>query len=393
MRCIHATYCDATQQLSPGMWRSARVDAGENAAGPGRGGCRGVHQVFACPTVCGLAVLILVFGPVAGAHFNPAVSAADWLLGRRHGTGLTGRDLGGYLAAQTIGAVLGPAFANAMFGQPALQISTHHRLASGHLLGEVVATAGLIAVVFALARTGRAALSAAAVAAYIGAAYWFTSSTSFANPAVTIGRVFTDTFAGIAPHLRAGIHHRPNPRRTPGPGTDHHPLPDHRGRRRQRRRPPQHHHADRHRLKGPPRQCRAHPACCSSASTTPDAPKWPKPSSPTSPETPSKSAPPAPHPPNNSTPPRSKPCEKSVSTFTAQAPKILTPDAVETSTVVITMGCGDTRPYFPGVDYRDWKIDDPAGKDLHTVRAIRDEIRTRVEELLTQLLPQPRPTA
>ncbi|MGV9330744.1 aquaporin [Nocardia sp. NPDC003726] len=156
-------------------------------------------------TVFGLAVLILVFGPVSGAHFNPAVSAADWLLGRHHGTGLTGRDLGGYLAAQTIGAVFGAALAHAMFDQPALQISTHHRITSGHLLGEVVATAGLIAVVFALARSGRAALSAAAVAAYIGAAYWFTSSTSFANPAVTIGRVFTDTFAGIAPTSAPGF--------------------------------------------------------------------------------------------------------------------------------------------------------------------------------------------
>ncbi|MEU1998010.1 MIP/aquaporin family protein [Nocardia gamkensis] len=176
----------AAQQLSPG---DAGLQLLENSTA----------------TVFGLAVLILVFGPVSGAHFNPAVSAADWLLGRRHGTGLTGRDLSGYLAAQTIGAVLGAIGAHAMFDQPALQISTHHRLTSGHLLGEVVATAGLIAVIFALARSGRAALSAAAVAAYIGAAYWFTSSTSFANPAVTIGRVFTDTFAGIAPTSAPGF--------------------------------------------------------------------------------------------------------------------------------------------------------------------------------------------
>ncbi|MEU2030429.1 MIP/aquaporin family protein [Nocardia amamiensis] len=150
-------------------------------------------------TVFGLAVLILVFGPVSGAHFNPVVSTADWLLGRRHGTGLTGRDLGGYLTAQVGGGVVGAVLANIMFDQAALQISTHHRITSGHLVGEIVATAGLIAVIFALARSGRAALSAAAVGAYIGAAYWFTSSTSFANPAVTIGRVFSDTFAGIAP--------------------------------------------------------------------------------------------------------------------------------------------------------------------------------------------------
>ncbi|MEV6279030.1 MIP/aquaporin family protein [Nocardia sp. NPDC051832] len=149
-------------------------------------------------TVFGLAVLILVFGPISGAHFNPVVSAADWLAGRR-GAGLTPAELASYLAAQISGAILGAILANAMFDQPALQLSTHHRITSGHLIGEFVATAGLIMVIFALARTGRAALSATAVAAWIGAAYWFTSSTSFANPAVTIGRVFTDTFAGIAP--------------------------------------------------------------------------------------------------------------------------------------------------------------------------------------------------
>ncbi|MFI9632971.1 aquaporin [Nocardia sp. NPDC051929] len=150
-------------------------------------------------TVLGLAVLILVFGPVSGAHFNPVVSVVDWLLGRRRGTGLPGRDLPGYIAAQTTGAVFGAILANIMFDRSALQISTHHRVTTGHVIAEVVATAGLIAVVFGLARSGRAALSAAAVGAYIGAAYWFTSSTSFANPAVTIGRVFSDTFAGIAP--------------------------------------------------------------------------------------------------------------------------------------------------------------------------------------------------
>lgn len=150
-------------------------------------------------TVFGLGVLILMLGPVSGAHFNPVVSVADWWAGRRRSTGLTAIDLAAYVGAQVLGAVLGAVLANIMFDQRAVQISTHHRVTTGHLVGEVVATAGLIAVIFALARTGRAAMSAAAVAAYIGAAYWFTSSTSFANPAVTIGRIFSDTFAGIAP--------------------------------------------------------------------------------------------------------------------------------------------------------------------------------------------------
>ena len=124
-----------------------------------------------------------------------------------------------------------------MFDLPAGQISTKDRVSVGHGLGEVVATAGLVLLIFALARTGRAALSAAAVGAYIGAAYWFTSSTSFANPAVTVGRMFSDTFAGIAPasaplfiaaQLVGGLR-RPRP----GPA----PVPRRRGRRRPGRRP------------------------------------------------------------------------------------------------------------------------------------------------------------
>lgn len=150
-------------------------------------------------TVLGLGVLILLFGPVSGAHFNPVVSFADWLLGRKSGTGLPLRDVASYAAAQIAGAIIGSMLANVMFDIDAFQISHKDRISAGHLVGELVATAGLIALIFALARSGRAALSAAAVGAYIGSAYWFTSSTSFANPAVTIGRIFSDTFAGIAP--------------------------------------------------------------------------------------------------------------------------------------------------------------------------------------------------
>jgi glycerol uptake facilitator-like aquaporin len=150
-------------------------------------------------TALGLAVLILLFGPVSGAHLNPVVSAAHWWLGRRAGTGLHLPEVAAYTAAQVLGAIGGAALANTMYSLPAIQVSTHHRATGGVLLGEVVATAGLLALIFALTRSGRAGLSATAVGAYIGAAYWFTSSTSFANPAVTIGRIFSDTFAGIAP--------------------------------------------------------------------------------------------------------------------------------------------------------------------------------------------------
>jgi len=149
-------------------------------------------------TAFGLAVLILMFGPVSGAHFNPVVSLADWFLGRPTRAGLSLSDVGAYTVAQCIGGIGGAVLANVMFdaGQ---HLSTKHRVTGGHLVGELVATAGLIALIFGLARTRRGALAAPAVGAYIGAAYWFTSSTSFANPAVTIGRMFTDTFAGIAP--------------------------------------------------------------------------------------------------------------------------------------------------------------------------------------------------
>jgi glycerol uptake facilitator-like aquaporin len=150
-------------------------------------------------TFLGLTVLILIFGPISGAHFNPVVSAADWVLGRRVGTGLTGQHVLTYSVAQTVGAVAGAELANLMFEVPIDQLSTTERSGANLLLGEVVATAGLVALIFALAPTGRGILAAPAVGAYIGAAYWFTSSTSFANPAVTIGRAFSDTFAGIAP--------------------------------------------------------------------------------------------------------------------------------------------------------------------------------------------------
>jgi glycerol uptake facilitator-like aquaporin len=156
-------------------------------------------------TVFGLAVLILLFGPVSGAHFNPVVSAADWLLGRRAGTGISGSHVVSYTVAQITGGVVGAVLANVMFDRQVFEIATKSRITLGHLVAEVVATAGLIALIFALARSGRSGLSPAAVGAYIGAAYWFTSSTSFANPAVTVGRMFSDTFAGIAPTSAPGF--------------------------------------------------------------------------------------------------------------------------------------------------------------------------------------------
>ena len=156
-------------------------------------------------TALGLATLILMVGPVSGAHLNPVVSAADWLLGRRAGHGLPGRDVAAYAIAQTVGGVAGAVLANVMFQVPVTDLADTERSGVHLWLGEVVATAGLVLLIFALARSGRAAVVAPAVGAYIGAAYWFTSSTAFANPAVTIGRMFSDSFAGIDPSSVGGF--------------------------------------------------------------------------------------------------------------------------------------------------------------------------------------------
>ncbi len=150
-------------------------------------------------TALGLTVLILVFIRAGGAHFNPAVTAADWILGRRTPRRYGFGQAAAVMACQTIGAIAGAALADAMFGEPVLSPSQHHRGGTPILLSEVVATAGLLIVIVSLARTGRLQHVAWAVGAWIGAACWFTASTSFANPAVTIGRSLTNTYAGIAP--------------------------------------------------------------------------------------------------------------------------------------------------------------------------------------------------
>ena len=145
-------------------------------------------------TGAALVALILALGPVSGAHLNPVVTLADRLLG-----GMTTREASVYVGAQVFGACLGAVVANLMFDLPAVTLSTHTRSSGGLWLGEVVATFGLVLVVLGVSRAGRASTAAFAVGGYITAAYWFTSSTSFANPAVTIARTLTDTFAGISP--------------------------------------------------------------------------------------------------------------------------------------------------------------------------------------------------
>ena len=145
-------------------------------------------------TIFTLALLILIIAPISGAHFNPAVSLVQVL--RRE---MNAVEFLSFVSAQIAGAITGAIVANVMFDLQAIQISTNERVSTGTLIGEVIATAGLITVIFILVARSQDKLIPVAVAAWIGSAYLFTSSTSFANPAVTIGRVFSDTFAGINP--------------------------------------------------------------------------------------------------------------------------------------------------------------------------------------------------
>ena len=165
----------AAQRLSPG---DTGLQLLENAAA----------------TAAGLFTIILMFGPVSGGHFNPVVSLVDAAF-----DGISWRAALGYVPAQVAGCVLGAIAANGMYAKAAISMSTKHRASGAHLLAEAIATAGLLLVIFSLARTRRTSTAPAAVGAYIGAAYFFTSSTSFANPAIAAGRMFSNTFAGIAP--------------------------------------------------------------------------------------------------------------------------------------------------------------------------------------------------
>jgi glycerol uptake facilitator-like aquaporin len=150
--------------------------------------------INAIATVLGLALLILILGPVSGAHFNPAVTLVMFA-----GRAIELKAALGYMVAQVAGAIGGAILANVMFDLAAVQISNHARVSTGTLVAEAIATAGLLVVIQVFVARQNANHVAVAVAAWIGSAYFFTASTSFANPAVTIGRTFTDTFAGIAP--------------------------------------------------------------------------------------------------------------------------------------------------------------------------------------------------
>ncbi|MFJ1705439.1 aquaporin [Kitasatospora sp. NPDC088346] len=188
----------AAEAVGTAVLATVLVGSGIRAAGLSPdGGVQFLANVLA--SVLALALLIALFAPVSGGHFNPLVSAAAWWTGRRGGTGLTARELGGYVLAQLAGAVTGTGLANTMFERPFVQPSGQERAARHLWLAEGVATGVLILLVCGLVRSGRARLLPVAVAAWIGAACWGTASGSFANPALTLGRALSDSCTGIAP--------------------------------------------------------------------------------------------------------------------------------------------------------------------------------------------------
>jgi len=323
---------------------------------PGDAGLQLLESSIA--TALGLTVLIWVLGPVSGAHLNPVVTLVDRLLGRKRGAGR----IAVYITAQMVGAIAGCALANAMFGAPTV-LSSKVRATPETALAEVVATAGLVLVVFALTRTNRPILIAPAVGAYIGAAYWFTSSTSFANPAVTVGRMFTDTFAGIAPssvpwfvaaQLLAGalalllvLALYPRSKETTMSATT-----------------PSVmfacvHNAGRSQMAlGFFRELAGDRAIVRSGGSAPGE--------------------------------ALNPVAVAVMAeigidISDEAPKAWTPVSLQASDVIVTMGCGDECPFYPGKRYLDWELDDPAGQPIERVREIRDEIERRVQSLVAEL--------
>ena len=305
---------------------------------------------------------------MSGGHFNPVVTLADRFFG-----GVTNRQVAVYLPAQLAGGVVGAVVANLMFDLPAVSVSTTDRSGGGLWLSEAVATFGLVVLIFALVRAGRAALAPFAVGAYITAAYWWSSSTSFANPMIDLARTLSDTFAGIAPSSVPMFLLTQLVGGAAGVAVVAVLYPTRRGGRRRRRRP-----------EGDPVTT---PSvlfvCVHNAGRSQMAAGWLRHLAGDAVEVRSAGSLPG----DQVNPAAVEAMAEVGIDISDQRPKVLTTDAVEASDVVITMGCGDACPVFPGKRYLDWALEDPAGKGVEAVRPIRDEIETRVRGLLAELLP------
>ena len=313
-------------------------------------------------TGAALVAIILAFGGISGAHFNPAVSVSDMLAG-----GLSRRETAFYVAAQFLGGLIGTAFAHLMFSEPIYSLSQHQRHGGGQLFSEFVAAFGLMAVIWGCSRS-RANMVPFAVAAYITAAYWFTASTSFANPAVTLARAFSNSFAGIrlqdvpgfvafqfAAALAATVLFRwllPNM-------TDQNQnilMPHSAGTKMKTYVFACVHNAGRSQMAAAFFNLYAQQGCQAiSAGTAPAEQVHPEVVA----------------------------VMKEIGIDLAKAkPRRLTEEVANRAHVLITMGCGEACPFVPGLRVIDWSLPDPKGQPLDAVRKIRDEIHEHVKNLL-----------
>ena len=307
-------------------------------------------------TVFALAALLLALGPISGAHLNPIVSLVEASAGR-----LLRRDVGPYFWAQVVGAACGAGLANVLYGHPAFEIATTDRSALRLVLSEAVATFGLLAVIRGVSSSPSPKATPFAVAAYIGGAYWFTSSTSFANPAVTLARMLSDSFAGIAPASVPGFLVGQVVGGLLGAVACA-------------------------KLFGAPRVPEVLFVCVHNAGRSQMAAAFLEAKAKGGVRVRSAGSAPG---------ERVNPVAVAVMTergidLANEIPKRLSDDGVRAADIVITMGCGDACPVFPGKSYEDWVLEDPAGKDLATVRRIRDEIEHRIDDLLGRLRIEPR---
>ena len=317
-------------------------------------------------TGTGLATLILTFGSISGAHFNPVVTLAEATRGK-----LGGRDVLPYLAAQIGGAFAGAALAHFMFGEPTFSASHHDRGGFPQVVSELVATFGLLSVIRGCEHA-RPTATPFAVGAYISAAYWFTSSTSFANPAVTLARAASNTFAGIRPADAPGFIAAQILGAAAATAIWAWLLPTRpRAGSRPTSRPSRPrslmktvlfaciHNAGRSQMAAAWFNALANPALARavSAGTEPGARVHPEVLA----------------------------AMREVGLdLSAAVPTLLTRDLAETSQLLVTMGCGESCPVVPGLRREDWPLDDPKGKPLPIVREIRDDVRQRVAALLAR---------
>ena len=366
--------------MAPDLWRRGFAEAlgtalltlavvGSGIAAerlsPGDTGLQLLENALA--TAAALAAVILAVGPVSGAHLNPVVTVAARAFGA-----LSTREAASYVGAQVAGAALGAVVANTLFSLPAIELSTESRSSAALWSSEVVATFGLLLVVFSVARSGRPATAPLAVGAYIGGAYFFTSSTSFANPAVTVARCLSDTFAGIAPGsvpafvlaqvvgaaLAVGAVRALHP-------PEGRPVPE----------------QNRVETGAADRRPAVLFLCVHNAGRSQmalgwfnhlaggRAVAWSGGSEPGGAVNPAAVAAMA---------------EVGVD-ISREFPKPWTEEIVRAADVVITMGCGDACPSYPGRRYEDWELTDPAGLPVEEIRPIRDEIGRRVSQLLQSM--------